>query len=53
MFDGLIAFGHSLASFLDPLSIGLILLSSLVGTMQQARAILRRGEDVRLGMLSL
>jgi putative tricarboxylic transport membrane protein len=33
MFDGLIAFGHSLASFLDPLSIGLILLSSLVGVI--------------------
>jgi putative tricarboxylic transport membrane protein len=33
MFDGLIAFGHSLASFLDPLSIGLILLSSLVGVV--------------------
>src|SRR4030095_13791503 len=33
MFDGLIAFGHSLASFLDPFSIGLILLSSLVGVI--------------------
>ncbi len=33
MFDGLIAFGHSLWSFLDPLSIGLILLSSLVGVI--------------------
>ena len=33
MFDGLIAFGHSLASFLDPLSLGLILLSSLAGVI--------------------
>lgn len=33
MFDGLVAFGHSLASFADPLSIGLILLSSLVGVI--------------------
>jgi putative tricarboxylic transport membrane protein len=33
VFDGLIAFGHSLWSFLDPLSIGLILLSSLVGVI--------------------
>ncbi len=33
MFDGLIAFGHSLASFFDPLSIGLILVSSLVGVI--------------------
>jgi len=33
MFDGLTAFGHSLASFLDPFSIGLILLSSLVGVI--------------------
>ncbi len=33
MFDGLIAFGHSLASFLDPWSIGLILASSLVGVV--------------------
>jgi len=33
MFDGLVAFGHSLASFLDPFSIGLILLSSLVGVV--------------------
>jgi putative tricarboxylic transport membrane protein len=33
MFDGLIAFGRSLASFADPLSIGLMLLSSLVGVI--------------------
>ena len=33
MFDGLIAFGHSLASFMDPMSIGLILLSTLVGVI--------------------
>ena len=33
MFGGLLAFGHSLASFLDPWSIGLILLSSLVGVV--------------------
>ncbi len=33
MFDGLIAFGHSIWSFCDPLSIGLILLSSLVGVI--------------------
>ena len=33
MFDGLVAFGHSLASFADPLSLGLILLSSLVGVI--------------------
>ena len=33
MFDGLVAFGHSLASFLDPFSIGLMLLSSLVGVV--------------------
>ncbi len=33
MFDGLIAFGHSIGSFLDPLSIGIILLSSLVGVI--------------------
>ena len=33
MFDGLVAFGHSLWSFADPLSIGLILLSSLVGVI--------------------
>lgn len=33
MFSGLVAFGHSLASFLDPLSIGLVLLSSLVGVI--------------------
>jgi putative tricarboxylic transport membrane protein len=33
MFDGLVAFGHSLASFADPMSIGLILLSSLVGVI--------------------
>jgi putative tricarboxylic transport membrane protein len=31
--EGLIAFGHSLASFADPFSIGLILLSSLVGVI--------------------
>ena len=33
MFDGLIAFGHALGLFLDPISIGLILLSSLVGVI--------------------
>ena len=33
MFDGLVAFGHSLASFADPFSLGLILLSSLVGVI--------------------
>ena len=33
MFDGLIAFGHSIWSFCDPLSLGLILLSSLVGVV--------------------
>jgi putative tricarboxylic transport membrane protein len=33
MFDGLIAFGHSIWSFCDPLSLGLILLSSLVGVI--------------------
>ena len=33
MFEGLIAFGHSLWSFCDPLSLGLILLSSLVGVI--------------------
>ena len=33
MFDGLVAFGHSLASFADPLSLCLILLSSLVGVI--------------------
>ena len=33
MFDGLIAFGHSIWSFCDPLSLGLILLSSLVGVL--------------------
>ena len=33
MFDGLVAFGHSLATFADPMSIGLILLSSLVGVI--------------------
>ncbi|MEP7329968.1 MAG: tripartite tricarboxylate transporter permease [Betaproteobacteria bacterium] len=33
MFDGLIAFSHSLGTFLDPMSIGLILLSSLVGVI--------------------
>src|SRR5215207_10502321 len=33
MLDGLIAFGHSLASFADPYSIGLVLLSSLVGVV--------------------
>ena len=31
--EGLVAFGHSLASFADPLSIGLMLLSSLVGVI--------------------
>ena len=31
MFEGLFQFGHAIAGFLDPLSIGLILLSSLVG----------------------
>ena len=31
--EGLVAFGHSLASFADPFSIGLILLSSLVGVI--------------------
>ena len=33
MFDGLIAFGHSIWSFCDPLSRGMILLSSLVGVV--------------------
>ena len=33
MFDGLIAFGHSLASFADPMSIGLMLMSSLAGVI--------------------
>ncbi len=33
MFDGLILFGHALVSFLDPLSIVLILASSLVGVI--------------------
>lgn len=33
MFDGLVAFGHSLAGFADPLSLGLMLLSSLVGVI--------------------
>ena len=33
MFDGLIAFGHSIWSFCDPLSLGLVLLSSLVGVI--------------------
>lgn len=33
MFDGLVAFGHSLTTFLDPLSIGIVLLSSLVGVI--------------------
>ena len=33
MFDGLILFGRSIGGFLDPLSIGLILLSSLVGVV--------------------
>ncbi|MEO8508948.1 MAG: tripartite tricarboxylate transporter permease [Betaproteobacteria bacterium] len=33
MFDGLVAFGHSLTTFADPMSIGLILLSSLVGVI--------------------
>lgn len=33
MFDGLVAFGHSLTNFMDPMSIGLILLSSLVGVV--------------------
>jgi putative tricarboxylic transport membrane protein len=33
MFDGLVAFGHSLASFLDPWSFTLIMLSSLVGVI--------------------
>ena len=31
MFDGLLAFGHSIWSFCDPLSLGLVLLSTLVG----------------------
>ncbi len=33
MFDGIVALGHSLGTFLDPLSIGLILLSSLAGVI--------------------
>src|SRR4029078_10704642 len=33
MFDGLIAFGHSIWSFCDPLSLALVLLSSLVGVI--------------------
>ena len=33
MFDGLIAFGHSIWSFCDPLSLGLVLLSTLVGVI--------------------
>jgi hypothetical protein len=33
MFDGLIAFGHSIWSFCDPMSLGLVLLSSLVGVI--------------------
>ena len=33
MFDGLIAFAHSLGTFFNPLSIGLILLSSLAGVI--------------------
>ncbi len=33
MFDGLVAFGHSLASFFDPISIGIILLASLAGVV--------------------
>ena len=33
MFDGLVAFGRSIASFADPLSLGLVLLSSLVGVV--------------------
>ena len=33
VFDGLIAFGHSIWSFCDPLSLGLVLLSSLVGVI--------------------
>ena len=33
MFEGLFQFGHAIAGFLDPLSIGLILLSSLVGVV--------------------
>ncbi|MEO8485846.1 MAG: tripartite tricarboxylate transporter permease, partial [Betaproteobacteria bacterium] len=33
MFEGLIQFGHAIGGFLDPLSIGLIMLSSLVGVV--------------------
>jgi len=33
VFEGLIQFGHAIGGFLDPLSIGLILLSSLVGVV--------------------
>ena len=33
MFEGLFQFGHAISGFLDPLSIGLILLSSLVGVV--------------------
>lgn len=33
MFEGLVQFGHAIAGFLDPLSIGLIMLSSLVGVV--------------------
>jgi len=33
MFDGIVALGHSLGTFLDPLSLGLILLSSLAGVI--------------------
>ncbi len=33
MLDGLLQFGHAIAGFLDPLSLGLILLSSLVGVV--------------------
>jgi len=33
MFDGLIAFGHSIWSFCDPGALGMILLSSLVGVI--------------------
>ena len=33
MFDGIVALGHSLGTFLDPYSLGLILLSSLAGVI--------------------
>ena len=33
MFQGLVAFGHSLAGFLTPTSIGLVLASTLVGVV--------------------